>query len=185
MKKFLSFITAMVMVFCLIPPPLTVNAADSITYLKYFDSGSYSEKEITTDDAKYVKISDGNSIDMTDGKFYCVTDKNVSASIKSIKDDASASIIIADGCTLELTDVTASESPSFLEIYGSSNGTGKLILSGNSSYGLIQTNIFLHGVTCESKDSLMIYGLTVRAGKLLTDGTISSEGGYFHIWRYG
>lgn len=150
----------MVMVFCLMPPPITAEAADySGTYRVYDDEGSYVEKTFSVDQINNPAMTYQTELDS--GTYY--VSKDYKPSDLTINGDVD--LIIPKGVTLDvLTELTiecpVTQYSSTLNIYGS----GKLLVGSEISCSY-NVNINLHGVTVET-DWFKTTSLTVYAGRV-------------------
>jgi len=179
MKKFLSFITAMVMIFCLMPPPITADAALSITYYEYNTDGSYTAKTLKEGEyINYLEFSDKESL--KSGTYF--VPGNYDPRGLTIK--GNVNLIIPVGVTLNvysgsitiMPDDNSPETPT-LNIYGA--GTLRTRDGIKADYGV---KINMHGASFISDVSTCVNELNVYAGKVMADwgidvGTLNVYGG--------
>jgi len=164
MKKILSFITAMVMIFCLMPSPITAEAfIYSGTYREYDDKGSYVLKPFLIDSAQDLAAT--HETELENDNYLVSKNCNLTSDL-TIK--GNVNLIIPAGVTLDILNALTIKCPdnqysSTLNIYGS----GKLRVTNKISCD-DNVSINLHGVTVET-DWFKTGGgtsLTVYAGRV-------------------
>ncbi len=154
MKKLLSIITAMVMIFCLMPPPITAEAALSITYREYAADGSYTEK--TLQESEYLKCTGLNVLE--DNTYFYSTSYTPSEKL-TIK--GNVNLILPVGSVFEVKQYIAIEQDATLNIYGA--GT---LITGQFNIFNNDCNVNLHGANFISLHDINVSSLTVNAGKV-------------------
>ena len=179
MKKLLSIITAMVMIFCLMPPPITAEAALSITYREYAADGSYTEK--TLQESDYLKCTGLNVLE--DNTYFYSTSYTPSEKL-TIK--GNVNLILPVGSVFEVKQYIAIEQDATLNIYGA--GT---LITGQFNIFNNDCNVNLHGANFISLHDINVSSLTVNAGKVsamvngivctnlaVNGGTVEAESSY-------
>ena len=163
MKKLLSIITAMAMIFCFMPPVRSF-AADKRT-VEYTDYVSVGNNKFIpqTKTAECTVIDSANIISsLTNGQYAVKGDVTISDRIKISGD---VQLILTDGCTLNAEKGINLPESSTLSICGQSGGTG--ILNANSNgYTAIG------GEDGESCGTLNVYGGKVNANSTNDDAAI-------------
>ncbi len=163
MKKLLSIITAMAMIFCFMPPVRSF-AADKRT-VEYTDYVSVGNNKFIpqTKTAECTVIDSANIISsLTNGQYAVKGDVTIRDRIKISGD---VQLILTDGCTLNAEKGINLPESSTLSICGQSGGTG--ILNANSDG---YTSI--GGEDGESCGTLNVYGGTVNANSAKNDAAI-------------
>ena len=153
MKKLLSIITAMVMIFCLMPPPITAEAALSITYREYAADGSYTKK--TLHESEYLNCPDLNVLE-DNTYFYSAS---YTPNELTIKGDVN--LILPVGSVFEVKQYITIEQDATLNIYGA--GT---LITGQFNIFNNDGNVNLHGANVISLYDINVRSLTVNAGKV-------------------
>ena len=154
MKKLLSIITAMVMIFCLMPPPITAEAALSITYREYAADGSYTEK--TLQESEYLKYT---GLDVLEDNTYFYSTSYTPSEQLTIKGDVN--LILPVGSVFEVKQYITIERDATLNIYGAGTlKTGQFNIFDNDG------NVNLHGANVISLYDINVSSLTVNAGKV-------------------
>ena len=178
MKKLLSIITAMVMIFCLMPPPITAEAALSITYREYAADGSYTEK--TLQESEYLNCTDLDVL--KDNTYFYST--SYTPNKLTIKGDVN--LILPVGSVFEVKQYITIEQDATLNIYGA--GT---LITGQFNIFNNDGNVNLHGANVISLYDINVSSLTVNAGKVsamvngifctnlaVNGGTVEAESSY-------
>ena len=177
MKKLLSVITAMAMIFCLFPPVRSF-AADKRT-VEYTDYVSVGNNKFIpqTKTAECTVIDSANIIsDLSTGWYFADGDFAISDRIRISGD---VHLILTDGCTLNAQNGINLPESSTLSIYGQSGGTGKLEVSCTGASSAIGgNNSASPGGNGESCGDLNIHGGTVNvsASHTAIGGAMSAAG---------
>ncbi len=158
MKKLLSIITAMVMIFCLMPPPITAEAALSITYREYAADGSYTEK--TLQESEYLNCTD---LDVLEDNTYFNSTSYTPSEQLTIK--GNVNLILPVGSVFEVKQYITIEQDATLNIYGA--GT---LITGQFNIFNNDCNVNLHGANVISPCEFNVSSLTVNAGKVSAMG---------------
>ena len=163
MKKILSMITAMAMIFCLFPPVRSFAAdTETVGYIAYVSDGNGGYKA-QTKTAECTVIDSANIISsLTNGQYAVKGDVTIRDRIIISGD---VHLILTDGCTLNAQKGINLPESSTLSICGQSGGTG--ILNANSDG---YTSI--GGENGESCGTLNVYGGTVNANSAKNDAAI-------------
>ncbi len=163
MKKLLSIITAMAMIFCFMPPVRSF-AADKRT-VEYTDYVSVGNNKFIpqTKTAECTVIDSANIISSLTSGWYALGEDVVIND--RIKISGNVQLILTDGCTLNAEKGINLPENSTLSICGQSGGTGKLNANsdGDTSIG---------GEDGESCGTLNVYGGTVNANSAKNDAAI-------------
>ena len=163
MKKLLSIITAMAMIFCLFPPVRSFAAdTETVGYIAYVSDGNGGYKA-QTKTAECTVIDSANIISsLTNGQYAVKGDVTIRDRIKI---SGNVQLILTDGCTLNAEKGINLPESSTLSICGQSGGTG--ILNANSDG---YTSI--GGEDGESCGTLNVYGGTVNANSAKNNAAI-------------
>ena len=154
MKKILSMITAMVMIFCLFPPVRSFAAnTETVQYINYVSDGNGGYKAQTTIAACTV-IDSANTISNLSSGWYAVKG-NVTITGR-IPISGTVNLILTDGSKLTAYDGIHLSDGNTLNIYGQSGGTG--ILNAESNF-----DTAIGGDSTESCGTLNVYGGQVNA----------------------
>ena len=166
MKKLLSIITAMVMIFCLMPPVRSFAAdTETVGYIAYVSDGNGGYKA-QTKTAECTVIDSANIISsLTNGQYAVKGDVTVSDRIKISGD---VQLILTDGCTLNAQKGINLPESSTLSICGQSGGTGRL--NANSD-----NDTAIGGENEETCGTLNVYGGDVSAA---SDSGAAIGGGF-------
>ena len=163
MKKILSMITAMAMIFCLFPPVRSFAAdTETVGYIAYVSDGNGGYKA-QTKTAECTVIDSANIISSLTSGWYALGEDVVIND--RIKINGDVQLILTDGCTLNAQKGINLPENSTLSICGQSGGTG--ILNANSDG---YTSI--GGEDGESCGTLNVYGGTVNANSAKNDAAI-------------
>ena len=120
MKKILSIITAMVMIFCLMPP-VRPFAADSVSAVKYTVNA---DNSVSKADVNFsAEKIDGSFDNLSSGNYYVSGNVVIS---KRIEVSGDVNLILTDGCSLTAKKGIHLKEGNSLTIYGQTNGTGTL-----------------------------------------------------------
>ena len=163
MKKILSMITAMAMIFCLFPPVRSFAAdTETVGYIAYVSDGNGGYKA-QTKTAECTVIDSANIISSLTSGWYALGEDVVIND--RIKISGNVQLILTDGCTLNAQKGINLPENSTLSIYGQSGGTGKLNANsdGYTSIG---------GEDGESCGTLNVYGGTANANSAKNDAAI-------------
>ena len=163
MKKILSIITAMVMIFCLFPPVRSFAAdTETVGYIAYVSDGNGGYKA-QTKNAECTVIDSANIISsLTNGQYAVKGDVTIRDRIKISGD---VQLILTDGCTLNAQNGINLPESSTLSICGQSGGTGKLNAESSSDTAI-------GGNFEESCGTLNVYGGQVSANSTNDDAAI-------------
>ena len=120
MKKILSVITAMVMIFCLMPPVRSF-ALDKVSAVEYTANAdnSVSKADVTFSAEKI----DGSFDNLSSGNYYVSGNVVISGRIEVSGD---VNLILTDGCSLTAKKGIHLKEGNSLTIYGQTNSTGTL-----------------------------------------------------------
>ena len=163
MKKILSMITAMAMIFCLFPPVRSFAAdTETVGYIAYVSDGNGGYKA-QTKTAECTVIDSANIISsLTNGQYAVKGDVTIRDRIIISGD---VQLILTDGCTLNAKRGINLPESSTLSICGQSGGTGKLNANSDGETAI-------GGENGESCGTLNVYGGTVNANSAKNDAAI-------------
>ena len=192
MKKILSVVTAMVMIFCIFPP-IRPFAAETISAVRYILDSENSLTKIN-EDLVAEKI-DSTLINWDNNNYY--VDKTVEISDR-IEVKGNAQLILTDGCSLTAKKGIHVAAGNSLTIYGQEKGTGTLTaefyaeeydysydaaIGGNDkeSAGDIELHGGIISIPCSEEAKSWMWGAAIGGGFQGSGGNVTVYNGTIDI----